>query len=157
MLSRIKKKVKIFAAVIAMLTLVFIGSLIVCSLHQRIIPGDLEDLLITDTSDHTEVGTSTIYVPNLIDKYVGDYPYLFQVKRIQYIDGSDIDSPNLEACLKIRMTYRDPGRFSVFSFGSPTEEFLYHVQKENEVWTIEYLRKSEINQTLSDSSCIEKD
>lgn len=152
-MNTMKKKIKIFSTIIAILIAALAISLIVHYSRQIQIPDDLEHLLITDIGSRTEVGISTVYFPSILDKIIGENPYLFQVRRIEYFDGTSINSPTLEACLEVRMIYRDPSKASVYSFSSPTENFLYLVRKEDDNWNIQHIRQSTVNRTISNGSC----
>ena len=148
-----KKKIKIISIIVVMLILTLAIALSVYYSRQIHIPEDLEHLLLTDIGSRTKVGISTVYFPSIVDKVIGDKPYIFQVRRVEFFDGNGMNSPTLEACLEVRMVYRDPNKASVYSLDSPTEDFLYRVGKEGDYWRIQYIRQSKINGIISNGSC----
>lgn len=143
---------KLLAGALAII-LILIGAFSIISYYQQQIPEELERLLEQDMASHASIGTAPVYVPSIVDRVVGYKGYRFHVKQMEYMNETNINSSKTELCIELQMVYRVPTKASVYSFGSPKEEFLYFAQKEHDRWAIQFIRQSGVNQTLSDHSC----
>lgn len=113
------------------------------------LPTDLRELLERDMASNFSIVTSPVLNPSIVDKIAGYKGFRYRITEIKRITNQSDDVSHLGLCLKIYVVYRVPEKSSIYSPGSPTEEFLYIAWKVNDLWDVKMVEQSGINFNLN--------
>lgn len=132
------------------LSLVLAGLFIL--LKEPTIPEDLRDLLLVDVREHYSSHLLPGTVPTIVDKLIGFKPHRHRILEVENESDSRF-SVKGALCVRLRVVYRDPGKLSVYSPGSPIEDFLYLAWRHENDWRVALLAQSGIDNLLPTHNC----
>lgn len=101
---------------------------------------------------------SMLLLPGLklsfMDRIIGHQALRYQVTNVEHLSHDrKTTTANQELCLQVRVIYRAPGSSSLYEFGLPVEEFLFHAWELDEQWAVEMIAKSGVDKKLNNQTC----